>query len=104
MAHPKIQLLERAEESLGEILVQFGFVGGSTTVLMISDPAAGGRTESWPASGACSKTACQVTKVLSKRALDGQLRPVPGSDLLDRSRIKVKNFTLTHFAAQELER
>ena len=40
MAHPKIQLLERAADSLGELLDQFVFVGGSTTVLMISDPAA----------------------------------------------------------------
>ena len=40
MAHPNIQLLERAAESLGELLDQFVFVGRSTTVLMISDPAA----------------------------------------------------------------
>ena len=40
MAHPNIQLLERAADSLGELLDQFVFVGGSTTVLMVSDPAA----------------------------------------------------------------
>ena len=104
MAHPNIQLLERAADSLGELLDQFVFVGGSTTVLMISDPAAGRGGRNTGPHQVLVQRPCQVTKVLSKRALGGQLRPVPGSDLLDRSRIKVKNFTLTHFAAQEIER
>lgn len=38
--HPNIQLLERMAERLGDLLDHFVLVGGSTTVLMITDPAA----------------------------------------------------------------
>ncbi len=38
--HPNIELLERVADRLGELTDQFVFLGGSTTTLLITDPAA----------------------------------------------------------------
>jgi len=38
--HPNIELLERVAETLGELADRFVFLGGSTTTLLLTDPAA----------------------------------------------------------------